>query len=192
MFANEWTFNGNNGNNYFGLFRSWGLGIHRITSTPGNDLVLPGSVSMLGHTGEAYGLVSDAFFDTIRKVGFVFMNNGVGIGYQTNNNSAYYTIEQEVFAAIENHGNIMDCQLTSGLHPIKEVFNMIYPNPTEGHVKIEIQNQLIKHVEIYNVIGKLIKESSENHFDLFNYKNGIYLIKVQTDKGFYISKLLKL
>jgi CubicO group peptidase (beta-lactamase class C family) len=192
MFANEWTFNGNNGNNYFGLFRSWGLGIHRITSTPGNDLVLPSSVSMLGHTGEAYGLVSDAFFDTIRKVGFVFMNNGVGIGYQTNNNSAFYTIEQEVYAAIENHANIVDCQLTSGLNPIKEVFNIIQPNPTEGLVKIEIQNHLIKHVEIYDLLGRLVKETSENQFDLSNYLNGTYFVKVKTDKGFYFSKLLKL
>jgi CubicO group peptidase (beta-lactamase class C family) len=191
MFANAWTFNGNNGNNYYGLFRSWGLGIHRITSTPGNDLALPGSASMLGHSGEAYGLVSDAYFDTTRKVGFVFMNNGVGIGYQTNNNSAFYTIEQEVFAAIENHGNIMNCQLSSGLNPIQEAFNIIYPNPTDGLVKIEIQNQSIKHVEIYDLPGKLIKETSDDHFDLSDCLNGTYFVKVQTDKGFYFSKLLK-
>ena len=120
MFANEWTFNGNNGNNYFGLFRSWGLGIHRITSTTGNDIVLPESSTMLGHAGEAYGLVSDAYFDTIRKVGFIFMNNGVGVGYQTNNYSIFYTIEQEVFAAIENYGNIASCIESNGFYEDRE------------------------------------------------------------------------
>jgi CubicO group peptidase (beta-lactamase class C family) len=192
MLANAWTFNGNNGNNYFGLFRSWGLGIHRITSTPGNDIVLPGSVSMLGHTGEAYGLVSDAFFDTIRKVGFVFMNNGVGIGYQTNNNSAFYTLEQEVFAAIENHGNIINCQLSSGFNPIQEASKIIHPNPTDGFVKIEIHNHIIKNVEVYDLLGRLIKETSENEFDLSNCLNGTYIIRIQTDKNLFFVKILKL
>lgn len=191
MFANEWTFNGSNGNNYSGLFRSWGLGIHRITSTPGNDIALPGSISMLGHTGEAYGLVSDAYFDTIRKVGFVFMNNGVGINYQTNNNSIFYTIEQEVFAAIENHGNIISCSQTLGLNETQIVLPKVYPNPTNGQVHIEIQNQTIQSIKVYDLQGRLIKETAENQFDLSNYSNGTYLIKAQTEKGFYSYKLIK-
>ncbi len=109
MFASEWTYNGSNGNNYNGLFRSWGLGIHRITSTPGNDVALPGSNSMLGHSGNAYGLISGAYFDTVRKAGFVFVTNGVGIGYQTNSHSAFYTIEQEIFDAIESFGTLNSC-----------------------------------------------------------------------------------
>jgi len=191
MFANEWTFNGSNGNNYYGLFRSWGLGIHRITSTPGNDIALPGSISMLGHTGEAYGLVSDAYFDTIRKVGFVFMNNGIGIGYQTNNNSIFYTIEQEIFAAIENDGNIISCLQTVGFEQIQEDLTLIYPNPTNGLVNIEIQNQTIQSIKVYDLQGQLIKETAESQFDLSNYSNGTYFIRAQTEKGFYSYKLIK-
>jgi CubicO group peptidase (beta-lactamase class C family) len=191
MFANEWTYNGSNGNNYYGLFRSWGLGIHRITSTPGNDIALPGSISMLGHTGEAYGLVSDAYFDTIRKVGFVFMNNGIGIGYQTNNNSVFYTIEQEIFAAIENYGNIISCSQTVGFEQIQEDLTLIYPNPTNGLVHIEIQNQTIQRIKVYDLQGQLIKETSESQFDLSNYPNGMYFIRAQTKQGFYSYKLLK-
>ena len=114
MFANAWTYNGNNGDDYHGLFRSWGLGIHRVTSTPGKDIVLPESQFMLGHAGEAYGLVSAAYFDTQRKTGFVFMNNGIGIGYQSDDRSAYYTIEQEIFEAIEKYGKIGNCVQTDG------------------------------------------------------------------------------
>jgi CubicO group peptidase (beta-lactamase class C family) len=191
MFANEWTFNGSNGNNYYGLFRSWGLGIHRITSTPGNDIALPGSMSMLGHTGEAYGLVSDAYFDTIRKVGFVFMNNGTGIGYQTNNNSIFYTIEQQIFAAIENYGNIISCLQTVGFEQIQEDLTLIYPNPTNGLVNIEIQNQTIQRIKVYDLQGQLIKETTEYQFDLSNFSNGMYFIKAQTKQGFYNYKLVK-
>lgn len=102
MVASAWTFTGSNGNNYSGLFRSWGLGVHRITATPSNDIVLQKSPSMFGHTGEAYGLVSDAYFDPIRKVGLVFLTNGVGKGYQSNTASVFYTVEQEIFNAVEN------------------------------------------------------------------------------------------
>jgi CubicO group peptidase (beta-lactamase class C family) len=191
MFANEWTFNGSNGNNYFGLFRSWGLGIHRITSTPNNDIALPGSNSMFGHTGEAYGLVSDAYFDTIRKVGFVFMNNGVGINYQTNNNSIFYAIEQEVFAAIENHGNIISCSQSVGFNEMQIALPNVYPNPTNGQVHIEIQNQTIQNIKVFDLQGQLIKETAESQFDLSNFSDGTYFIKAQTEEGFYSYKLIK-
>jgi CubicO group peptidase (beta-lactamase class C family) len=92
MMAQEWLFNGSNGNNYFGLFLSWGLGMHRITNTANND-----SSQMFGHPGEAYGLISDAYVDTLRKFGFVFITNGCGVGYQTASNTAFYTIEKTNF-----------------------------------------------------------------------------------------------
>jgi hypothetical protein len=146
---------------------------------------------MFGHTGEAYGLVSDAYFDTIRKVGFVFMNNGIGIGYQTNNNSIFYTIEQEIFAAIENYGNIISCSQTVGFEQIQEDLTLIYPNPTNGLVNIEIQNQTIQSIKVYDLQGQLIKETAETQFDLSNYSNGTYFIRAQTEKGYYSYKLIK-
>jgi len=190
MFANEWTYNGNNGNNYYGLFRSWGLGIHRITSTPGNDIALPGSASMLGHTGEAYGLVSDAYFDTLRKVGFVFVNNGVGIGYQSNTNSVFYTIEQQVFNAIENYGNLSNC-LLAGLDEEDQGNLIVYPNPTNGLVSIHSDKQPIRLVKIYDFMGNLVKESTESQFDFSTFANGCYLANVYTEDAFFPLKLTK-
>ncbi len=141
MLANEWTYDGSNGNNLGGLFLSWGLGIHRITSTPGSDIVLPGSSNMYGHAGEAYGLVSDAFFDFDRKVGIVYLTNGVGIGYQTNGNSAFYTIEQEVFEAIETEGNIDECLTILGNGDDAMIDPSIYPNPTNSVINIPSCNR---------------------------------------------------
>lgn len=191
MFANEWTFNGNNGNNYYGLFRSWGLGIHRITSTPGNDIALPGSNTMLGHPGEAYGLVSDAYFDTTRKVGFVFMNNGVGIGYQSNNYSIFYTIEQEVFAAIENYGNVASCIESNGLNEDKEKSNILYPNPTDGLIHISVSNQNILNVKVFDTKGYCVKESSESPINISEISLGTYLIQAETENGSFSYKFIK-
>jgi CubicO group peptidase (beta-lactamase class C family) len=183
MFANEWTYNGNNGNNYSGLFRSWGLGIHRITSTPGNDIALPGSNSMLGHTGEAYGLVSDAYFDTIRKVGFVFINNGVGIDYQTNNNSIFYTVEQEVFNAIENFGNINNCLQTVDLNESNNPMLNVYPNPALDFLFLfENLMQTESKIFIRSIDGKLIKSTFVNKgdrkIDVQELHSGIYILEI--------------
>jgi len=183
MFANEWTYNGSNGNYYSGLFRSWGLGIHRITSTPGNDIVLQGSSSMLGHTGEAYGLVSDAYFDTIRKVGLVFITNGVGIGYQTNNNSVFYTIEQEIFNAVENYGNINDCLLNAGIDQFDLEVKSIFPNPCSDFINIpESSSQNGCLIEIFGIDGRMVKiihlEKGDTQIDMQDLNRGMYIFKV--------------
>ena len=101
MRNNEWTWNGSNGDNYYGLFRSWGLGTHRITAQPGGDVVFPG-VDMFGHAGEAYGLISDLYSDPVTGFGLVFITNGYtsGNSYQFGTNSAFYTAEEDVYAAL--------------------------------------------------------------------------------------------
>jgi len=184
MIANHWTYNGSNGNNYGGLFLSWGLGIHRITSTPGNDIVLPGSNTMFGHTGEAYGLVSDAYYDSTRNVGLVFITNGVGIGYHTNSYSAFYTIEQEVFNSIENYGNLHNC-LSLSIHPALSNNNsfIIYPNPSSHEIYIRLNNfSKQTYLKVYGIDGKLFMElnivSPLSCFDISPLKSGIYIIKV--------------
>lgn len=110
LLSNQWTYQGANGNTHEGLFLSWGLGVHRITSMPGKDQVLPGSPTMVGHPGEAYGLLSDAYYDPERKIGFIFITNGSGSGYQTSPTSAFYTVEQELFQAIEQFGDTNSCK----------------------------------------------------------------------------------
>jgi len=103
MTGQEWLYNGNNGDNYYGLFRSWGLGVHRITATPGNDVVHPG-VPMFGHAGEAYGLISDLYFDPSSGHGLLFLTNGYtpGNAYAFGN-TAFYSVEDDVFAAVRTH-----------------------------------------------------------------------------------------
>jgi CubicO group peptidase (beta-lactamase class C family) len=183
MLANEWTYDGNNGNNYFGLYRSWGLGIHRTTATPGGDIVLPGSNAMFGHLGEAYGLVSDAYFDTERKVGLVFMTNGVGTGYQLNDFSVYYTIEQEIFNAIENHVNIEDCSQSIGVDQFEAENIPIYPNPSSDVLNIpECLSKNGCKIEIFSVSGKKLKtiyqNSKDTQIEIQELKTGIYILRI--------------
>lgn len=100
MMTPTWTYDGTNGNNYYNLFNSWGLGLQRITNTPMGDLVFPGQ-PMWGHPGEAYGLVSDWYFNPATQDGVIFLTNGVWSGYSFGDVSAFYTIEEGVFEAAE-------------------------------------------------------------------------------------------
>jgi len=180
----NWLYNGVNGNNYGGLFLSWGLGIHRITAKPGNDIVLPGSASMFGHTGEAYGLVSDAYFDTTRKVGFVFITNGVGDGYQTNTYSAFYTVEQEVFNAIEQYGNLYSCNtLNIDAEFIESNEFTIYPNPVNNVINLYAKNLAnTTLLRVYSWDGKIVLETNINSpqstIDVSHLNSGIYTLQI--------------
>jgi D-alanyl-D-alanine carboxypeptidase len=74
---------------------------------------------------------------------------------------------------------------------IPEKLTTVYPNPTNGLVHIEIPNQTIQSIKVYDLQGQLIKETIENQFDLSNVSNGTYFIKAQTKQGFYSYKLIK-
>ncbi len=74
---------------------------------------------------------------------------------------------------------------------IPEKLITVYPNPTNGLVRIEIPNQTIQKIKIYGLQGQLIKETNENQLNLSNYSNGTYFIKAQTKKGFYNYKVIK-
>jgi CubicO group peptidase (beta-lactamase class C family) len=183
MTADEWTYSGNNGNNYFGLFRSWGLGIHRITSTPGGDVALPGSTSMFGHTGEAYGLVSDAYLDTTRQAGFVFITNGVGAGYDVNDLSAFYTVEQDVFQAIENHLQTTTCTQLSVPSRDGAASVLIYPNPVGDTLYLDaLTHSGEAKALLSGTDGRLVMEinlaSSVNGVDICHLPAGTYILRV--------------
>jgi CubicO group peptidase (beta-lactamase class C family) len=177
MLSNQWTYNGNNGNNYFDLFNSWGLGTHRIVNIPNADVVLEQSLSMFGHPGEAYGLVSDAYIDTTRKLGFVFMTNGCGAGYQLSSSTAFYTVEKQVFEALDPYANALSCE-SLNTQESTAIGLKFWPNPTNGMVNISGVNQPIK-IEIRSMLGQILQTISidkDYSIDLNPYSPGIYLI----------------
>lgn len=65
----------------------------------------------------------------------------------------------------------------------------IYPNPTTGIVRIE--GEKVSSVEICDPFGRILLNGNKTTFDLGNYPDGLYFIKVITDKGHLTGKLLK-
>ena len=74
----------------------------------------------------------------------------------------------------------------------EEMSQSVYPNPTNGIVNIDIPNQAIQGIKVYDSQGKLIKEATKSQFTLSNYPNGKYWILAQTEESVYCFPVLKL
>lgn len=68
-----------------------------------------------------------------------------------------------------------------------------YPNPVANVLTVESESFPITSVEIYSILGKKVKEisSSFNSIQLNNLSNGIYLVRIFSEKGFTSRKLIK-
>lgn len=76
-----------------GLYKCKGLGLH-IT-----DDLIEGS-RLIGHTGEAYGLLSNMFYDENRKFGYIMMLNGNNYKF---GDDGFTKVEKEIAKIIEKN-----------------------------------------------------------------------------------------
>ncbi len=75
----------------------------------------------------------------------------------------------------------------------KENLITIYPNPTEHGVYIKTKSGVIvKAIQLYNIQGKELMSINENveFLDTRNISKGMYLIKIKTNSGEAIKKLI--
>lgn len=83
---------------------------------------------------------------------------------------------------------------TAGINIIKteERFNL-YPQPTAGVFLIETP-QIIELIELYSLQGQLvlIKTGNEKTIDITGFETGIYLLRITTEKGIYVTKTSKI
>lgn len=84
---------------------------------------------------------------------------------------------------------VEDC---TGFPENGEDFITVFPNPTNGQVRIEGEN--LRHIIIYNAIGQQVynRETSNDVFeyDFHNHKEGLYLIRIETESGVAVKKVL--
>ncbi|QBZ97784.1 T9SS type A sorting domain-containing protein [Flavobacterium sangjuense] len=117
------------------------------------------------------------------------------------NNNLIYTVG-EVFVNPTNQndassgliGSISRIEFTSlSINEIEFNQNLkFYPNPTSNSVFLDIENEIIKNIYIFDLNGKLVnnQKNSNNQIDLSNLQTGTYIIKTdnQNFKSFKIIK----
>jgi hypothetical protein len=70
----------------------------------------------------------------------------------------------------------------------------IFPNPTQDILHITTKNNIvINQVQIIDLIGKLILSEKRNvhQLNVSHLKSGVFIIKIETEQGNFISKLMK-
>jgi hypothetical protein len=73
----------------------------------------------------------------------------------------------------------------------KNVFN-IYPNPSSDFININTKEK-VNNIEIYDATGRKVISDivSKNQIDIRNLANGVYYIRINTDKNNLTSKFIK-
>ncbi|KGL63904.1 T9SS type A sorting domain-containing protein [Polaribacter sp. Hel1_85] len=126
-------------------------------------------------TSQLMSIFSHPFKDKT-GIDFLFSANGIVnkiLGRSsTNNRTTYY------------YGN----EPTANVNDFNFVKFEVYPNPTISVINIDDRNFSLKKVEIYNLIGKKVLTSTKNKLNIKNLINGIYLLKVEDDKGNIVTK----
>lgn len=92
---------------------------------------------------------------------------------------------------------IQDENLCESSYNITIVYNVevdreglkIYPNPTHGFLHINSISP-IQNIELLNYQGRLLKKFNESFLDLTDYPNGLYFVKIFTQRGWVMKKLI--
>ncbi|MTE27961.1 aryl-sulfate sulfotransferase [Winogradskyella ouciana] len=66
----------------------------------------------------------------------------------------------------------------------------LYPNPTKNRIQIN-STTVIDRVEIYNMMGSKIGETSSKTIDLSNNSDGVYFLKIYSDTNMVSKKVIK-
>lgn len=120
-------------------------------------------------------------------------------------------VAQEMSFVFDNAGNRVDRVITlepqknksraGGNYLTEEIAEKrikIYPNPTEGNLKIEIcgyTDDISYSLEVFGTNGQLIyhsfPQSSVTEIDLTDHSSGVYLLKIGVGKSFSTWKVIK-
>ena len=147
--------------------------------------------------------------DGIDKSGQIFVTNGGvnGAVYSFNPDltfswSANVGVLNHSGPALADNGTLVISSSTdvfaykgSGTSDIENISSKefsIYPNPTVNYLFINRLNDY-KNLAIYDMTGQLINysEANNNQIDVSNFQNGIYILKIETEKGILTNKFVK-
>ena len=90
------------------------------------------------------------------------------------------------------------CEPAENQVTIKQIDDIsIYPNPTDGELRITNYELRITDVEVFDIYGRKLSQISNlksqisNLIDVSHLSSGIYIVKINTDKGEVMKKVVK-
>ena len=148
----------------------YGLGLIKIVL---------GNRTCFGHDGSIRGYQSCMVYDTTSHAVISVLINATPFP------SPVRLVAEQLILAL----NSFPMALTDLPDQINNI--VIFPNPSNDKVKLNIANQKINKISIYNVTGYLVQEYFTTEFSIEDLPSGLYFVILQTDKGNLINKLIK-
>ena len=129
-----------------------------------------------------------------------------------NGNYEYYVVTHYTTGCVSDSSNHVTETVALGMEELKMENGKlkIYPNPTSGELRIEIAGQArndvqgqarndnelkIENVEVFDVYGRKILNfpfSTFNSIDVSGLQAGIYFVRIATERGVVVRKVVKL
>jgi D-alanyl-D-alanine carboxypeptidase len=94
-------------------------------------------------------------------------------------------ITKEIFSTLNNN-------ITTGLseNNFMEDGPLLFPNPSSGKVFIDAKNQEIENIQVFSTIGQLVINTGSENNVLEDLPKGIYFVKIKSNKGVFVNKLV--
>lgn len=151
------------------------------------------------------------FYQTMRRM--LPNANGVSLGAMTANQVLTYNFSWVIdtpasipqmrtvaFIQDDNNLKIYQSEITGSVAvgivetSTSDILN-VFPNPSSGVFTIEAEQTVIKNIEIYNVLGEMvlnlpINEPTNQPINLSSHPDGIYFVRVNTEKGIVSKKII--
>jgi hypothetical protein len=88
----------------------------------------------------------------------------------------------------------IEISTTTGINAVDASTFSLSPNPTKGLVRIQSADA-VKELTVFDSVGKEVRRelvnASDKTVDLSSLKSGMYLIRLTTDKGIKVGKIIK-
>jgi hypothetical protein len=145
MFTPYWTYDPalGNGDPYFDLMASYGLGPHIMTNTLLDRILADWDIYMSGHLGEAYGLWSGFMFDDETGDGFIYYITGRWGPVEYGEYSAFYLTEERVMTAL----------FEEQLLPVEDWSGMLPPVSPDGSSVFRIGRAVPLKFQLFDESG---------------------------------------
>jgi hypothetical protein len=102
----------------------------------------------------------------------------------------YYVVAFYEMDCVSDSSNHVRVEVDLGVKELKELEGVrVYPNPAFTTVTIVAEN--FKKVEIYNAFGQLLQVAATKVVDVSSFHSGVYFLKVYTEKGMVVKKVVK-
>jgi len=115
----------------------------------------------------------------------------------------FYRVRALNSIGFSDYSNQLEILFSVGINQSTSFSNVsIYPNPSSDVFNIELQDEYLgeTNVSVVDELGRVVFEQSINKdkelmnckFDLSNYSNGIYFVKIQSDKKTTTKRIVKI